>query len=491
MSLRKAVFVWILLGISVNPLIAQSIGNDLVFDEALYALYHRRADASLAINLPDDKTSGTTLTVSLMRQRWSTPLETKTFEAPYRQPLRVSFDLTQREKGNYFMKAELRRKGDLLTSAVSRMFPYNPSPKVGFDKNGFLLVDGKPFFPIGIYTLQNRDGGNHDPIMAEAKRAGFNTTVFYAYTPETIAPLLEAAARNGILAFVYPTIPFSIEGGKNRSDQAVIRDVEIRRDSAALLGWYIVDEPEGIGKANEHEVRERYQIIKETDQDHPCSLVIMSPQAAAKYRSCTDVMWIDPYPIPHAPVTYVSDCVSGAVKAVEKDKPVWCIPQAFDWNVWKTGKVNQVHRPTPEEERCMTYLALVHGAKGIIYWAHTASRYYIRDYPDHWEAVKKLAGEMNLLTPALLTPSVEGRLTVTPHDAPVDTMVKVHGGSTYVFVVNHSNESREVVFRLKGLTDGKRITVMFEGRDLYSESDTWKDLFKPLEVHVYRIGGSA
>ncbi|MDI6827302.1 MAG: hypothetical protein QME62_02325, partial [Armatimonadota bacterium] len=233
--------------------------------------------------------------------------------------------------------------------------------EIGFDKNEFLTINGKPFFPIGIYTLQNKDGKNHDAVMTEGKAAGFNMTVFYAYTPETVIPLLDAAERNGLLAFVYPTIPFSVEGGKTITDEAVVKDIRIRQNHPALLGWYVVDEPEGIGKASAEEVLHRYELIKKTDPKHPCSLVIMSPQAAEKYRSCTDIMWIDPYPIPSRSVTYVADCVSGAIKAVGKDKPVWAVLQAFDWNVWKTGKVDKVHRPTPEEERCMTYLALVHG----------------------------------------------------------------------------------------------------------------------------------
>ncbi|MCL6519609.1 MAG: hypothetical protein K6T99_07215 [Armatimonadetes bacterium] len=381
------------------------------------------------------------------------------------------------------------RLRDVLSVCLLSLIPMlgSTNPQITFDKDGFLNVNGKPFFPIGIYTLQNKDGKNHDAVMAEGKAAGFNMTVFYAYTPETVTPLLDAAARNGILAFIYPTIPFSIEGGKTLTDEAIVKDIELRKNHPALLGWYVVDEPEGIGKGSVEEVLHRYKLIKKTDPKHPCSLVVMSPQAAEKYRLCTDIMWIDPYPIPYRPVTYVTDCVSGAIKAVGKDKPVWAVLQAFDWNVWKTGKVDKVHRPTPEEERCMTYLALVHGAKGIIYWAHLGSRYYIHDYPLHWATVKKLAGEMKLLTPALLARSIEGTLAVSPVDAPIDTMVKQVGDAFYVLAVNHNSDACKATFNLKGLQKSARVEVVFESRTLEAKDGIWSDNFAPLEVHVYKI----
>ena len=134
----------------------------------------------------------------------------------------------------------------------------------------------------------------------------------------------------------------------------------------------------------------------------------------------------------------------------------------------------------------LKYLALVHGAKGIIYWAHTGSRYYIEDYPEHWAAVKKLAGEMRDLTPALLTPDSKQKVEVTPMDATIDTMVKTAGGCVYVFAVNRELDPCKAAFRLPGMSISK-IEVLFEGRCPEAAGGSWNDDFKPLEVHVYRL----
>lgn len=356
--------------------------------------------------------------------------------------------------------------------------------KVTLDKQGILQVDGKPYFPVGMYTLQDKAGKDHDSILNEAREAGFNTTVFYAYTVDTVMPLLDAAARNGIKAFVYPTIPFSVRK-QELTREETIKDIKARMNHPALLGWYLVDEPEGIGKAGSNPVLDLNKLVKETDPNHPTSLVIMNPKPAAAYFNCADIIWTDPYPIPRWSVNVVSQWVGDAVRIAGRNKPVWAIPQAFDWNVWNKGSINEVHRPTDAEERCMTYLALVHGAKGIIYWAHTASKYYIRDYPEHWAYMKKLAGELRDLSPVLLTSTLPAP-AFEPADAPIDTMMKVSGGSLYVFAVNHDKAAHKVAFRLpKAARPG--VEVLFEKRSVAVQADSFADDFAPLEVHVYKL----
>ena len=355
------------------------------------------------------------------------------------------------------------------------------SQAIGFNQDGFLMVDGKPYFPVGIYTIQSRDG-DHDKVLSEASRAGFNTTVYYALTTESLMPLLDAANRHGIKAFVYPTMPFSLRKG-DETTESITKDVQAKMNHPALLGWYLVDEPEGIGKATPDKVLELYHLVKKLDPSHPCSLVIMGAKAAGDYAHCADVIWTDPYPIPSRPVTVVADQTDACAKAIE-GKPLWVVPQAFDWSVWHTGKIDKVHRPTPEEERCMTYLALVHGAKGIIYWAHTGSKYYIHDYPEHWAAVKKIAGELGYLSPVLLTPDSKRKITVK--GGSIDWMVKELGGSMYLFAVNREPKECRAAISIPGMEKSKA-EALFEGRSVDFDGSSLKDDFKPLEAHVYKL----
>ncbi len=456
--------------------------------EKLYAMLYRRIEAAVSVNLPNEQKPGATLRAVLLDRSGTKALAVKQMKAPESGSALVSFKAEGLPAGRYLVKATVSAAGGVSYTSFSRPYPYEPKPKVGFDRQGFLTVGGKPFFPVGMYTIQDKGGKNHAGLQKEAAQAGFNTTVFYAYTNSALLPLMDAAAQSGLKAFVYPTVPVSVRKGDETREQ-MIADVKARMSHPALLGWYIVDEPEGIGKASADVAEELYRLVKETDPQHPCSMVTMSPTAAGLYRDGTDIMWVDPYPIPHAPADTVGKVTAGAVAAVEKDKPVWVIPQAFDWGIWRDGKflVEGVHRPTDAEERCMTYLALVNGAKGIIYWAFLGSRYSILDYPEHWAYMKKLAGEMRTLTPALLTPSVTGVLKTAPADAPLDTMLKRVAGQWYVFAVNRNPQSCSARITLPKALKAKTAEVLFEKRSVGVAGGSWKDDFKPLDVHVYRL----
>ena len=172
----------------------------------------------------------------------------KIFGSHYSVPTKVSFDLSRMSGGNYRMRAELIRAGKSSALSYSRPYTYNPNPRTGFDKDGLMMVDGKPFFPVGIYSLQARDGSVSDEIMSDASQAGFNTTVLYASDFSKLLPLLDSCKRNGIKAFVYPTVPFSLRKG-DETASTIRRDIDLRKNHPAVIGWYVVDEPEGIGLA--------------------------------------------------------------------------------------------------------------------------------------------------------------------------------------------------------------------------------------------------
>jgi len=185
-------------------------------------------------------------------------------------------------------------------------------------------------------------------------------------------------------------------------------------------------------------------------------------------------------------VTIISDFVHRSVASIERDKPLWNMPQAFDWSMWDKGHLDGEHRPNAAEERCLTYLALVNGAKGVIYWTFTGSRYYIVDYPEHWAAVKKIASEVRDLSPVLLTPTIARKLCVKQSGDSIQSMVKRMNGSWYVFAVNSARTPCTGSFDISG-AKASDVEALFENRWIHGKSGEWTDEFKPLEVHVYRI----
>jgi hypothetical protein len=459
----------------------------LVVESLPYYQYTAKAEADIYVSLSPSASAGTELVVSVVKTGDESPVAVMKYDRLEQSPIRASLDMERAEKGAYTIQAEIRHGDRQLASAKSSPLSYNPRPRVGFDASGYLTVEGKPFFPIGIYQIATPNGD--DSQVKEAAEAGFNTAVWYDTGLEAIKEKMDICHRHGIKSFIYPTAPFVSKKG-NETRETIIEDIKARMDHPGLLGWYVADEPEGIGKATVDMVRGVYDLIKSIDSDHPCSMVIMSPDAAKMYGRGADVVWVDPYPLPGKPVTFVSEALEGvvnAVESVEKNKPAWVVPQAFDWAIWWSGALKDgIHRPTPAEDRCMTYLAVVHGAKGVLYWAHSPSRYKISDYPEHWSMIKRLAGEMKKMSPILVTPTSKTELTITPTTATIDSMVKDLGAETYVIAVNRTARAQEAVIGLPNPASESNVEVMFEERTLTPVNGRWADRFEPLDVHVYR-----
>jgi len=118
-----------------------------------------------------------------------------------------------------------------------------------------------------------------------------------------------------------------------------------------------------------------------------------------------------------------------------------------------------------------------------VWWA---CLYCKRDHPRCWEATKRLAGELDRISPILLDKDSEQTVKLDPADAPIDTLLKQHDGKRYLLAVNHSPEPvGKVTFHLpdvqacKSHFDGSVFTV--------SEGASFADDFDAYEVQMYEL----
>jgi len=266
------------------------------------------------------------------------------------------------------------------------------------------------------------------------------------------------------------------------------------RNHPALLAWYLNDElpPHMVPSLTEY-----YQRARANDPNHPAYIVIAAPPELRHFRATTDIMGADPYPIPQSPVTEVSDQTDNAVAGVGGHKPVWVVPQAFGWYQYRPegsdrgrvpteAELETGRAPTYEEERCMTYLALAHGAKGLIYYCYYDLR-VLPQYAEMWGWMKQIGAEVKALSPVLLSSDDLGPARVTPATAPIHTKLKRHQGREILIAVNAGREPCEVMLESKHKLPAQ-VKVMFEDQTLPATGRQLKLSFKPLEVHVLDLG---
>ena len=374
--------------------------------------------------------------------------------------------------------------------------------KVHIDQDNNIVVDGKPFFPIGLYCV-TLEGAKRwtvpEELFAELKAAGFNTVQNYSLgawslQPETfdtfVMPWLDAADKHGLKVY------FDLQGpeGRVRRRRAELGDLadplyggydappevawRVRKlmKHRALLCWYTADEPIAHGQTVDELARQN-RLIKLLDPHHP-TVIATCPggEHCAGYRRCcqaVDILATDHYPMPKEPAHAWRRTALKGEEATQGLQPLWAIPQCFS-----RGAAEM----TEAEIRLETYLAIVHGARGVVWWACCYAK---RDYPRNWEATKRLAAELSRISPILLDRDAEQPVALEPVGASIDLRLKQHGGKRYLLAVNHSPQSTGPVSF--ALADMKACRSTFDGSPRAVANGAFGDTFAAYQVQLYEV----
>ncbi len=365
--------------------------------------------------------------------------------------------------------------------------------------NRFIL-NGEPFFPLGLYVVQCTNG-SYSAQLDEIANSPFDTLMNYAVnqcgTDATDAQILgyldQLESRNLKLIFYLAQY---FDGGQDDID-TITHKVNTFKAHPAVISWYLNDERDLTYLT---QLEERYQKIRELDENHPVWSVHWNTSWLLQEAHTTDIVGMDSYPIDNSPITavsYVADTAMGAGKLL------WFVPQIFNWQDYPGEPQAATGRPpTREEMRAMSYLAINHGAKGLIYYSY----FNIRDdadYATRWPEIKGIAEEMHQLRGVFLSTHQTNGSDIICDVAQIDYKLMRENNTYYLFAVNTAIDSQrkplplnEVTFPMKQsfkaggidtlFEDGRRIEVSEVGEVLQFTDD-----FDEYEVHVYHWQGDA
>lgn len=175
------------------------------------------------------------------------------------------------------------------THTLTRVAAAAPEPAVTVDQRQRLVVDGKPFFPVGLYYSAYPGAGMNDSALELVGESAFNMIMPYdSETNLTATRLgLDLAHKHGIKVMVDAVIPLSA---------VVAERVQSLKDHPAVLGWYASDEA---GLDSLPSLLELYKFLVYTDPGHPSWSVFTTGQVAhlGDFEEAFDVVGTDPYPI--------------------------------------------------------------------------------------------------------------------------------------------------------------------------------------------------
>jgi len=323
------------------------------------------------------------------------------------------------------------------------------------------------FFPVGIYSVKAED-------LPAIKAAGFNAVQSYDSRPKALRHLVTVAGQQGL--------KFLAHIGQYNQDLSLQLGGQ-----PEILGFYIEDEPEGRSVPPAQLERLRAALHK----DHPgvlTAVAMLRPQMVKDYREAADIFMIDPYPIPNMPMTWLSDCLEEAARYVPQ-KRLWAVIQAFGGD--KHAKDGWPRQPTKAEMRCLTYLAVVHGAHGIFYFNHPE----VSSGQASWEGLQEIVKELQVLQPWLLVPNHIPRLQLemtSPFKVDASGRPAVHfcekqqGRERLLVLVNVID--RPVSFSVHGFPARVDwLTEEFSQRKSVVRDGNIREALNPYEVRIYHF----
>jgi len=208
-------------------------------------------------------------------------------------------------------------------------------------------------------------------------------------------------------------------------------------------------------------------------------------------RGC-DIASFDIYPVTHdrEPVAgkleFVGRGVARLMQWTEGRKPVWACIEC-------THISNPERKATPEQVRSEVWLALTHGARGLIYFVHEFKPKFIEaallQDPVMLAAVKEINAQIREFAPVLNSPTLPEAVSFRTDDpqAQLAVMAKSHAGSMWIFAVSQSAKPNHATFRLKDPSGRSQIEVLGEQGSRPLHDNAWEDDFGPYGVRHYRL----
>ena len=296
-----------------------------------------------------------------------------------------------------------------------------PNYPVRVDGKGRFVVNGKPFFPIGITWGMSIKRKEWTEAMAKFGNGPFNMVMVYEHdiTPKD----LDFFLANGMMvkynlkdvytgfSQVHPPA-----GVKTREDEIryVTEKVRELKDHPGLFAWYTNDE---FPPTMADRVRERCALLNRLDPTHPVSVCLCRPYTISAFNGGFDIISSDPYPIGHAVDSLSLAATWTRITSAQTYglKPMLQTTQAFDWS-WFPGNFKNPHFPTYEELRSMTWQLIAEGATGVNYFSYSCIYANLKGeaFDRAWGDTKRVASEVKEMAPVLLSDEPAPHVTVDP-----------------------------------------------------------------------------
>jgi|GEM_PF-4947913 len=368
--------------------------------------------------------------VNLKGEELESPRVTKRIESG--KPITVAFPMGDVNVGTYTLQAALYKPGSKIRQAVSKRMVtrVNPSdrPANATDvlPNGFMMVDGKLFFPQGIYmnsstisvlpadkpwqfSWEHKNPAYYITTLDMLAKSPINCMIDYSFLAggiEETKKFLDEVHKHG-LKMIYdanmcPHMPWLMETFMKQTpwidyESLARNNIRSFKNHPAVFAYYLNDE--GFGAEMWPLFERSWRMTREEDPWHPQFSVQFNYQGSPAYSRGTDIYGTDPYSL-MADIPAAVKSWKAAKEGSSPGQPIWAVVQTFGLG-YEMSNPSNTREPTYYEMRCGAYCSLIEGATGIIYYClHSMQR--SPEFPRRWKELCSIASEVQSLVPILI-----------------------------------------------------------------------------------------
>ena len=371
--------------------------------------------------------------------------------------------------------------------------------RVSFRDDGMPLVDGKPFFPIGMTSLRKCALNDYsmDKAVRDLKEIGCNVVHTYERLgSKSYTEMLDACERHGVMALV-EGVSRDLKGPARR--KAIKQAVDECRNRGIIFSWVIGDDT--ADHRTPEEVMRDTMTFKAADPTCVTTSIDVFPGEGRHlpYVHACDAACPEVYPFrQERPIPgELERCVvmMDAVRADNRqaggvNKGIFPVLQAF------CGFKSWQRYPTIDEIRAETYATIAAGARGVTYYTYfsrNTENVSVATFPRRFAEFAPMTRELNALLPFLVQRDaavqpkcryVSGAERTDSGLPSVVRLMKDGEAGPLLVAVNISEKPVEIAFRTGADADWD---VISENRIVRtSPAGELVDRFDPRAAHVYR-----
>ncbi|NMA39335.1 MAG: hypothetical protein GX937_04085 [Lentisphaerae bacterium] len=370
--------------------------------------------------------------------------------------------------------------------------------------DGMTLVDGKPFFPIGMACAVKceHNDNNYDKLFQMFADAGMNfARHFSGFTlrQKDAVEYITAAEKHGIKLYI------AAGRGANDCDIQRLAENVVYQMHLPNLAWDTGDDT--ANHITPEQMRQRYNAIKAIDPHRITTQADpLGPYAKTRYRPYalySDNFSPEIYPVHNdskEDMDRVVPTVISTMKAIRRDVEAVKAPTRSCWPLiqyfYNCGRWRRLQ--TKEELRSMGYQAIIHGAQGVIWYRYAGYGENLKTgfTAEQWQVVVEVSRELRSLYDVLCQraaavqppqPEVLSGAAFDCLDNPSVSLLLKEGDKESRILFAASSVREPVTARIT-VPGAKSIVDFFDGHVCQPNADgVFEDAFKPLGVHVYIV----